>query len=221
MSKLAAIVGDTGTGKSTAIQYLSPKETYIISVAAKELPFKGSNKMYSKELKNYREVSDAREIQKGLEVISKDLPHIKNVIIDDGNYIMAFNLIDKALEIGYAKFSIMAKDMTNLIQGAKKLRDDLIIFYLCHNEEVEDSGEIVGYKMKTSGKMIDNQLKMEGLFTIVLYAVPEVEGEAIKYQFVTNKYKKYPAKSPMGMFKDLKIPNNLQIVSDTIREYYS
>lgn len=221
MSKLVAIVGDTGAGKSTAIQYLNPKETYIINVAGKDLPFKGSNKLYSKELKNYREVEDARDILKGLEIISKDMPQIKNVIIEDANYIMAFNLVSKATEIGYAKFSIMAKDMVGLIQGAKKLRDDLIIFYLSHSDEVEDSGEIVTYKMKTAGKMIDNQIKMEGLFTVVIYAVPETKGETTEYNFYTNKYKKYPAKSPVGMFKELKLENNLQRIGDAVRAYYS
>ena len=221
MSKLAAVVGDTGSGKSTGIQHLNPKETYIINVAGKELPFKGSNKLYNKDLRNYKDEADAREILKTIESISKEAPHIKNIIIEDGNYIMGFNLVSKATEIGYTKFSIMAKEMVALVQGVKKLRDDLVIFYLCHMDEVEDSGEVVGYKMKTAGKMIDNQIKMEGLFTVVIYAVPEPKGETVEYQFITNRYKKYPAKSPVGMFKDLKLPNNLQIVADGIREYYS
>lgn len=220
MSKLIAIVGDTGSGKSTSIQYLNPKESYIINVAGKQLPFKGSNKLYNRENKNYKEVEDAKEIQLLLETISTKALEIKNVIIEDGNYIMGFNLVHKATEIGYTKFSVMARDMVNLIQGAKKLRDDLNIFYFSHQEEVEDSGEITSYKMKTSGKMIDNQIKMEGLFTVALYAITETKGDKTDYFFITNRYKKYPAKSPMGMFEDIKMPNNLQIVTDKINEYY-
>ena len=134
---------------------------------------------------------------------------------------MAFNLVSKATEVGYTKFSVMAQDMVNLIQEAKKLREDLNIFYFSHLEEVEDSGEVVNYKLKTAGKMIDSQIKMEGLFTVVLYALTESKGDKTEYFFATNRYKKYPAKSPIDMFTDLKIDNNLQIVVDKINEYYS
>ena len=110
--------------------------------------------------------------------------------------------------------------MVNLIQSSKKLRDDLTIVYISHLEEVDDSGEIVSYKMKTAGKLIDSQIKLEGLFTVVLYALTEVKGEKVDYFFITNRYKKYPAKSPLGMFEETKIPNNLQLVIDKVNEYY-
>jgi ribosomal protein L30E len=220
MSKLIAVTGDTGSGKSHSLQYLNSKETYVINVAGKELPFKGSPKMYNTENKNYKDVSDAPEIQRLLQTISEKALHIKTVVIEDGNYIMGFNLVAKATEVGYTKFSIMAQQMVNLIQGAKKLRDDLTVIYFSHTEEVEDSGEIVTYKMKTSGKMIDNQIKMEGLFTVVLYAITETKGEKTEYFFVTNKYKKYPAKSPAEMFPEIKMPNNMRLVVDCVNNYY-
>ena len=221
MSKLIAIVGDTGSGKSHSVQFLNPKETYIINVAGKELPFKGSPNIYNRENKNYKDVSEATEIHRLLQTLSDSAPHIKNVIIEDGNYIMAFNLVAKATEVGYTKFSVMAQQMVNLIQGAKKLRDDLNVIYFSHQEELEDSGDIVTYKMKTAGKMIDNQVKMEGLFTVVLYAITETKGEKTDYFFITNHYKKYPAKTPQGMFGDIKIQNNLQVVIDKLNEYYN
>jgi len=221
MSKLVAIVGDTGNGKSHSIQFLDPKETYIINVADKELPFKGSSKLYNRDNKNHKVVSDAPEIQRLLNTLSETAPQIKNIVIEDGNYIMGFSLIDKALETGFTKFSVMARDMVNLIKGAKKLRDDITVFYMSHQEEVEDSDEIVTYKMKTAGKAIDTQIKMEGLFTVVLYAVAETKGEKTDYWFITNKYKKYPAKTPQGMFGDIKIPNNLKNVVDKVNEYYN
>ena len=220
MSKLIALVGDTGCGKSHSIQFLDPKETYIISVAGKELPFKGSPNIYYRENKNYKDVTEAVEIQRLLQTLSDTAPHIKTIIIEDGNYIMGFNLVNKATEVGYTKFSIMAQQMVNLIQNAKKLRDDLTIIYVSHQEEVDDSGEIATYKMKTAGKMIDNQIKLEGLFTVVLYAITETKGDKTDYLFITNRYKKYPAKSPAGMFDELKLPNNLKIVIDKVNEYY-
>ena len=220
MSKLIAIVGDTGCGKSHSIQFLDPKETYIINVAGKELPFKGSSSIYNRENKNYKDVSDATEIHRLLQTLSDSAPHIKNVVIEDGNYTMGFNLVNKATEIGYTKFSVMAQQMVNLIQGAKKLRDDLNIIYFSHQEEVEDSGEITTYKMKTAGKMIDNQIKLEGLFTVVIYAITETKGEKTDFFFITNRYKKYPAKSPFGMFTELKMNNNLQDVIVQLNDYY-
>lgn len=220
MSKLVALVGDTGCGKSHSIQYLDPKETYIISVAGKELPFKGSINIYNRESKNYKDVTEATEIQRLLDTLSTTAPHIKTIVIEDGNYIMGFNLVNKATETGYTKFSVMAQQMVSLIQHAKKLRDDLVIVYVSHQEEVDDGGDIAAYKMKTAGKMIDNQIKLEGLFTTVLYAITETKGEKTDYMFITNRYKKYPAKSPSGMFDELKIPNNLKVVVDKINEYY-
>src|SRR5690348_4618710 len=116
MSKLIALVGDTGNGKSHSIQFLDSNETYIINVAGKELPFRGSAKLYSRENKNYDEISDAPGVLGRLQVLSEKAPHIKNVIIEDGNYIMGFNLVSKATEVGYTKFSIMARDMVLLVQ---------------------------------------------------------------------------------------------------------
>lgn len=220
MSKLIALVGETGSGKSHSIQFLDPKETYIINVAGKELPFKGSSKIYNRDNKNYKEVSDGKEVLKLLVTLSETAPHVKNVIIEDGNYIMGFNLVNKATEVGYTKFSVMAQDMVNLIQGAKKLRDDMNVVYFSHQEESEDDGSVTSYKMKTAGKMIDSQIKLEGLFTVVLYAITESKGDKTEFYFVTNRYKKYPAKTPSGMFSEIKMENNLKKVIETVNEYY-
>lgn len=221
-SKLIGIVGPTGTGKSTSVKHLDPKETYIINVAKKELPFKGAEKLYNKENKNYKEVSEATEITRLLRNISEKAPHIKNIVIEDSNYIMGFNMVAKATETGYIKFSIMARDMAELFSVARDLREDLTTFYFTHPETIEDGGEIIGYKIKTAGKLLDNQIALEGLFTICLYThVDENKDGSVTYSFVTNRFKKYPAKSPDGMFDSIKIPNNLQLVIDTVNNYYN
>lgn len=219
-SKIIAIVGPTSTGKSTSIQSLDPGETYIISVAGKELPFKGSNKVYNAENKNYAVLEVANEITDKIKKIAEKAPHIKTIVIDDSNYIMGFNMVNKATETGYTKFSIMAKDMVKLVQEAKKHREDLTIVYITHSEEIEDGNEISGYKIKTAGKLLDSQIVMEGLFTTVLYSYVETKGEKSDYYFLTNRYLKYPAKSPLGMFDSIKIPNQLKIVIDNVNEYY-
>jgi hypothetical protein len=221
-SKLIGIVGQTGTGKSTSIKHLNPKETYIINVAKKELPFKGAEKLYNAEAKNYKEVDDANEITRLLRTISDKAPHIKNIIIEDSNYIMGFNMLARATEVGFTKFTIMAKDMVELFREARRLRDDLKVFYFTHPETIEDGGEIIGYKIKTAGKLIDNQIVLEGLLTVCLYTfVEESKDGTVTYNFVTNRFKKYPAKSPDGMFAEIKIPNNLQEVVNAIDEYYN
>jgi hypothetical protein len=221
-SKLVGIVGATGTGKSTSIKHLNPEETYIINVAKKELPFKGSEKLYNAEKKNYKEVDDANEISRLLKTISEKAPHIKNIIIEDSNYIMGFNIVAKATEVGFTKFSVMARDMVDLFRTARQLRDDITVFYLTHPETIEDGGEIIGYKIKTAGKLIDNQVLLEGLLTVCLYTnVEETKDGGATYSFVTNRYKKMPAKSPDGMFAETKIPNDLQLVVNTLNEYYN
>ena len=221
-SKLIGIVGFTGTGKSTSIKHLDPATTYVINVAKKELPFKGSEKLYNTENKNYKEIDDAFEITRLLHVISEKAPHIKNIVIEDSNYIMGFNMVARAMEKGFEKFSIMARDMVELFREARKLRDDLKVFYFTHPEAVEDAGEVVVYKIKTAGKLLDNQINLEGLFTMVLYTyVEETKDGKPKYHLLTNRYRKFPAKSPDGMFEELMIPNNLQLVSDTINDYYN
>lgn len=221
-SKLIGIVGATGTGKSTAIKHLDPKETYIINVAKKELPFKGSEKLYNTENKNYAELDGAIDITQRLRLLSDKAPHIKNIIIEDSNYIMGFNLVSKATEVGFTKFTIMARDMVELMREARRLRDDLKVFYFSHPETIEDSGEIIGYKIKTAGKMIDNQIVLEGLLTVCLYTfVEENKDGSTSYGFITNRFKKYPAKSPDGMFEEVKIPNNLSYVCQKIDEYYN
>jgi ABC-type dipeptide/oligopeptide/nickel transport system ATPase component len=221
-SKLIGIVGQTGTGKSTSIKTLNPDETYIINVAKKELPFKGSEKLYNTEKKNYKEVDDINEITRLLLTLSEKAPQVKNIVIEDSNYMMSFRMADKATEIGFTKFTILMKDMVDLFKMARKLRDDIKVFYFTHPETIEDGGEIVGYKMKTSGKALDNQITLEGLFTICLYThVEEAKDGSGSYSFVTNRFKKYPAKSPNGMFDEIKIPNDLSLVVKAVDEYYS
>jgi hypothetical protein len=190
-------------------------------VARKELPFENSEKLYNRDSKNYKEVDDANEITRLLRTISDKALEIKNIVIEDSNYIMGFTMVDKATEVRYTKFSLMAKDMVNLFREARLLRNDIKVFYLTHPETIEDGGDIIGYKIKTAGKLIDNQVLLEGLLTICLYTnVEENKDGTATYSFVTNRYKKLPAKSPQGLFSEIKIPNNLQMVVDAIDNYY-
>ena len=113
-SKLVGIVGATGTGKSTSIKHLDPKETYIINTAKKELPFKGAEKLYNVDNKNYKEVDEITEITRLIKTISEKAPHIKNVVIEDSNYMMSFRMADKANEVGFQILFVENKKFAEL-----------------------------------------------------------------------------------------------------------
>jgi hypothetical protein len=135
-------------------------------------------------------------------------------VIDDSQYLMAFESFDHAKETGYAKFTNMALNFRNLIDFVvTKVPDDVIVYFLHHTETDSNTGEI---KAKTVGKMLDNALTVEGCFDIVLLA--SVENK--EHFFITQSDGYTTAKSPEGMFDDLKIPNDLNYVDTKIREYY-
>lgn len=193
------VLGASGSGKSTSMRNFDENEIGIFNVAGKPLPFR-------KKLPKLDNASYAAII-KGL-----TSPKLKVYVIDDSQYLMAFESFDHAKETGYGKFTNMALNFRNLIDFiVRKVPDDVIV-YMLHHTELTDDGKI---KAKTLGKMLDNQLTVEGLFSIVLLC--QVEGS--EHYFITNSDGSNPAKSPMDMF-ELKIDNDLKYVDTTIREYY-
>lgn len=218
MGKSVLIVGESGSGKSTAIEKLDSKTTFIINAKGKSLPWKGSKKQYSVELKNYFSTDQPSLILTILDKISVDRPEIKTVIIDDWQYVSAAELMAKAEIKGYEKFSSIAKAIYSLSDKPRQLREDLTVFFLTHSEDITDSDGNRKTKAKTVGKMIDNQITLEGMFTIVLYTNIEKTKEGMKYQFLTNSDGITTAKSPKGMFA-YKIDNDLSQVIKAIEEY--
>lgn len=222
-----AIVGKSGTGKSTSyaqlpeigIKGLNPKETVVINVAGKDLTMKGWKKLYRGKLSengNYLSTSDPEIIAKSISYVSEHRPDIKNIVIDDAQYIMAFEYMRRAKETGYGKFADIGVNINKVISAARNTRDDLKVYFLWHPEEDKE----LGFKMKTVGKMVDDYLTLEGLFTVILYTdVTKGSDNKIRYSFVTNNDGRYPAKSPIGMFKDIYIPNDLGLVSEIIDKY--
>lgn len=222
-----AIVGKSGTGKSTSygqfpeigIIGLDPKETVVINVSGKDLPFKGWKKIYTGKITeggNYFENANAKNIADAISYISESRKEIKNIVVDDAQYIMAFEFMRRAKESGYNKYADIGVNIGKIVEAARVTRKDLKVYFLWHPENDRDAG----YKMKTVGNMVDNYLTLEGLFTVILYTrVGKNTANKIEYNFVTNCDGEFPAKSPIGMFKDLYIPNDLGLVSQTIDEY--
>jgi len=222
-----AIVGKSGTGKSTSfgqfpdlgIKGLIPEETVVINVSGKDLPFRGWKKLYTGKISergNYFESSNADQIARAIDHVSSSRVDIKNIVIDDAQYIMAFEFMQRAKETGYGKFADIGVNLGKVVSAAKNTRKDLKVYFLWHPEQDKETG----YKMKTVGKMVDDYLTLEGLFTVVLYTkVSKSVDNKILYQFITNNDGEFPAKSPVGMFRDIYIPNDLGVVSETIDKY--
>lgn len=227
MAQLGAIVGETGSGKSTSLRNLNPAHTFIINVTGKPLPIRGWKKRYKplsqgadkKFEGNLYNTSSVEKIAQVLKLISAGMPHIKQVIIDDSQYLMAFEAMDRATEKGYEKFTQMAQHFYSVLKEAMAMRDDLKVFILAHSENLGDALN-PSYKIKTLGKMIDNMITVEGLFTYVLFTTKRTNDEGIiEYKFITNSDGTNTAKTPMGCFKDILIDNDLQYVIDQIDEY--
>ena len=194
------IIGESGSGKSTSLRNFSEDEVKILNVASKPLPFR----------KKLPVINNATYEIIGKELMKKEF---KSYVIDDSQYLLAFEMFDRAKETGYGKFTDIAVRFRNMIDFIiKKMPDDVIVYFL-HHTETTDSGKV---KAKTVGKMLDSQLTVEGLFSIVLVC----SADGGEHKFITQSDGYTTAKSPMEMF-DLEIDNDLKMVDKTIREYWN
>ena len=225
MADSVLIIAESGSGKSTSIENLNPKETFIINVANKPLPFKGWKSMYIQWSKdnptgNLYAKYDADSIVACMKYISEKRPEIKTIVVDDFQYMMGFEYMEKALEKGDEKFTKMAANLAKVATLPKDLRDDLTIFFLTHAEESSDIDGNRKLKAKTIGKMVDNVLTLEGLFSIVLFGKVKKDKElGVKYVFETQNNGENTCKSPKGMFPTFEISNDLALVKQAIINY--
>lgn len=193
------IMGESGSGKSASLRNFEPEDVGIFNVAGKPLPFK-------KALPKYN-CSDYGKIMRGMAKSSK-----KSFVIDDSQYLLCFEMFAHAKDTGYQKFTDMALNFYNLVQFViTQLPEDRIVYFLHHIETTSD-GKV---KAKTLGKMLDEKLTVEGLFSIVLLC----RTDGTRHYFETQSDGFTTAKSPMDMF-DREIDNDLKLVDTTIREYY-
>ena len=194
------ILGESGSGKSASLRNFDPDKVGVFNVAGKPLPFR--KKIPSKV------TSDYNVIMSGLSKGTR-----KTYVIDDAQYLMCFESFARAKESGYGKFTDLALNFYNLVKFViNNTPDDTIVYFLQHTETDATTGKV---KAKTLGKMLDSQLTLEGLFSIVLQCVTDGQ----KHVFVTQSDGYNTAKSPMEMFPP-EIENDLKLVDDTIREYY-
>lgn len=225
MSQSVLIIAESGSGKSTSIESLDPKETFIINVSNKPLPFKGWKTKYpawSTQTPTGRMYSSAEadKIAACMKYVSEKRPDVKLLIIDDFQYMSAFEYMEKANEKGYDKFTKIASNLSKVVTLPKDLREDLIIIFLTHAEMSTDIDGNRQVKAKTIGKMIDSVLTLEGLFSIVLFGKVKKNKEGgVRYVFETKNNGENTCKSPRGMFEQDEIPNELALVKQAIIDY--
>lgn len=194
------ILGESGSGKSASLRNFEPEEVSVFNVAAKPMPFR--KKLPTKA------TSDYGVITAGITQSRK-----KAFAIDDSQYLMCFESFARAKDAGYGKYTDFALHFYNLVQFIiRQTPSDVIVYFLHHTETDSNTGKV---KAKTMGKMLDNQLTLEGLFSIVLFC--QTDGK--KHSFITQSDGYTTAKSPMEMFPEV-MDNDLKTVDQTIREYY-
>lgn len=227
MAELIAVVGESGSGKTTSIRNLDPKSTFIISTTGKRPGIKGAKKKYpdfkiNKETKevsgNFYTTSNIDQIASIMKLINTKMTDIKVLIIDDYQYLQGFESMARVDEKGYSKFTDIAKHAYEVLKSGMDMRNDLYVCILTHSENTGDNINPY-YKIKTLGKMLDSVITLEGLFTYVLFSKVINDGEKVQYKFLTNSDGTCTAKSPMGLFDELLIDNDLDFVIKKIQEY--
>ena len=194
------ILGESGTGKTTSLRNFKEGEVAIVNVTGKPLPFRG-------KFETLKNTTDAREIMRFMQNTKA-----KRIVIDDCQYIMSFQYMRRIKENGWDKFNELQSDFFNIIDCVPSLPDDVIVYFLSHLETKDDGRQ----KIKTIGKMLDEKITIEGMFTTVLKTYV-ADG---KYYFLTQNSGTDTVKSPLGMFSDLAIDNDLKYVDEKIRNYY-
>jgi energy-coupling factor transporter ATP-binding protein EcfA2 len=222
------IYGESGTGKSTSLRNMNPETTFIISTTGKPLPFRAWKSKYkkftfNKETKeasgNYFIESNWEKIIKTLKIINKLMPHIKTVVLDDMQYILSYEFVDRATETGYTKFSELAQHLMEILRYAEQMREDCTMCFLTHSENVGTEID-PKYVIKTVGKLLAEKVTLEGLFTYIFCTkVEEGDDGKMQYKLITNNDGKCLAKTPMDMFEEMEIDNDLNKILEVIDKY--
>lgn len=225
MAQGILIIAESGSGKSTSIESLDPKETFIVNVANKDLPFRGWKKKYTlwsadNKAGNMYDKSSPVNIETCLRYVSEKRPEVKTIIVDDFQYMSSFEYFDRVNDKGYEKFTQIGAALARIARMPKDLRPDLQIYFMTHVEKATDIEGKEKYKAKTIGKMVDEKLTLEGLFSIVLFGKAKKDKDGMmRYIFETQNSGDNTCKSPRGMFDTFEIPNDLAMVREAIIAY--
>ena len=215
MANVVGIFGDSGSGKTTAFRNIDPKTTIYVDCDKKGLSWKGWKKDFNAENKNYIVTDSPQQALEILMAVSKlnDYKHVKAIVFDTINGLMVADEMRRSKEKGYDKWQDLAVCIYNLIDYALVARPDLTVFFIAHAQtDMDDSGFQFTH-IKTSGRKLD-KIVLESKFSTVLLAKC-VDGN---YKFETQSNRS-TAKSPLGLFEDKEIPNDINIVLKAIEEF--
>jgi len=211
MSIVTMVLGESGTGKSTALRHFEPQDTLLIQGIAKPLPFRSQGwQLFDKEQRPDGNIFCTDHAQKIIHLMQKTRRRL--IIIDDFQYIMANEYMRRAKENGFAKFTDIGRNAWDILVAAANLEADKHVYILSHTA-TDESGKI---KIKTIGKMLDEKITLEGMVTIVLRTLVQ-DG---RYLFATRNNGSDTTKAPMGLFDSDLIENDLAAVDQRITEYY-
>ena len=213
MSKVICIMGESGSGKTTSMRNLNPKETYYIDCDGKGLSWKGWRNQYNTSEKNYKNTDDPEKVFTLLLGINDKCPNIKYIVIDTINGIMIGDEMRRFKEKGYDKWQDLAQSVYNTIDRANKLRDDLTVIFTAHTQTESDDNGYIFTRIKTNGKKL-NKICLESKFTTVLLA--RKKGDQYIFETQANNS---TAKSPMGAFETNEIENDIVKVIEALSEY--
>jgi hypothetical protein len=223
MSRTILIIGEPGSGKSTSLRNLDPKSTFIIKPNNKPLPFKGSSKVYNTENKNVARITTFNALERALKTINKDQTHIKTIVVEDISHYFNYRTMADSKKQGFQKWDDLAVDTYNAFLAGEQdelFRDDLTIVLIGHVQESTDSNGVRVMNLYTPGKLLESKVKIPSYVTYQLYADVEIKEGKPYYFFLTNKDGSgKEAKTPMGLFEDLQIDNDLAVVLEAINNY--
>ena len=214
MSRLVCVMGESGSGKTTAMRTLDPKTTYYIDCDGKGLSWKGWRGQYSEAGKNYFSCRDIPKIERILCKISEKRPEIRTIVIDTLNTCMVDKEVKGMKENGFGKWIDLTQFVWDMVETAGRQREDLTVIFVMHSETVRDDYGYVFTHIRTNGRKLE-KLVLESLFGTVLLAKRTEDGRNI---FETQA-KNSTAKSPMGAFESFEIENDMQKVLDALADY--
>ena len=216
MAKVIGVMGESGSGKTTAMRNLDPSITYYFDCDKKGLNWRGWREQYSKENKNFTVSDDFMTVDKILRNISDKAPNIKFVVIDTLNGLMvAEEMRILAMQSGDKRsaWSDLAQNGWALINLCLELRDDLTVIILCHSETISDENGIIRTRIKTNGRKLE-KLVLESKMTTVVWAVRQ-DG---KYKYIMSADGS-TGKVPLGSFSTDVINNDIMLVIKALEDY--
>ena len=215
MSLVLGIMGESGSGKTTAMRNLDPATTFYIDCDKKGLSWRNWRSQYQFEKHNYMATDQISTVQSVLDKIStqENMQHIKVSVIDTLNGLMVADEVRRMKEKGYDKWVDLAQCVWELLDHLYTLRDDLTVIVICHSQTQKEDDGYTFTRIKTSGKKLD-KLNVESKLTTVLHAVAK-DGRYVLQTHANNS----TAKTPLGAFEDDEIDNDIVPVLAVLREY--